>query len=90
MKQHIAIYCRVSTSKQRTKNQEPDLKQWIAAFADGVPVKWYRDGGVSAKSMDRPGWKSLEQAMQAGYVTKIVIHTGSSRAESASIVQAVR
>ena len=40
--QHIAIYERVSTPKQDTRSQTPDLKQWVSAYAD-IPVKWYRD-----------------------------------------------
>ena len=41
MEQHIAVYLRVSSKKQDTKSQEPDLKQWAAAFANGTPIKWY-------------------------------------------------
>ena len=38
--QHIAIYVRVSSRKQDTKSQEPDLKRWVSAYSDGAPVKW--------------------------------------------------
>ena len=56
--QTIAIYVRVSTHKQDTKSQEPDLQQWATAFARGSPVVWYRDK-ATGKTMDRPGWKRL-------------------------------
>ena len=52
--QHIAVYIRVSTRKQDTRSQEPDLKRWAEAYADGAPVKWYRDK-ASGRTMDRPG-----------------------------------
>ena len=72
MQKHVAIYARVSTKKQDTRSQEADLKQWIEAFADGMPVKWYRDK-FTGKTMDRPGWNRLENATKAGKVAKIVI-----------------
>jgi len=69
--QHIAIYVRVSSRKQDTKSQEPDLKRWGSAYANGTPVKWYRDK-ATGKTMDRPGWKRLEDALATGAVEKVV------------------
>jgi DNA invertase Pin-like site-specific DNA recombinase len=43
MQRHIAIYLRVSTKRQDTRSQEPDLQRWIEAFAGDAEVKWYRD-----------------------------------------------
>lgn len=71
MSRFIAIYVRVSSRKQDTRSQEPDLKRWAEAFAD-LPVKWYRDK-ATGKTMDRPGWKRLEADMLAGTVSKIVV-----------------
>ncbi len=70
--QHIAIYIRVSTRKQDTRSQEPDLKRWGEAYADGTPVKWYRDK-ATGKTMDRPGWNRLEAAIDAGRVRTVVV-----------------
>lgn len=70
--QHIAIYVRVSTRRQDTRSQEPDLDRWADAFADGVPVKWYRDK-ATGKTMDRPGWKRLEADIDAGKVSAVVV-----------------
>ena len=67
---HIAIYVRVSTRSQDHKSQEPDLERW-AKSADG-PIKWYRDTG-SGKTMNRPGWNKLEDAMRVGKVLAIVV-----------------
>jgi DNA invertase Pin-like site-specific DNA recombinase len=69
--QHVAIYVRVSTRKQDTKSQEPDVKRWIEAYADG-PVKWYRDK-ASGKTMDRPGWNRLERDIDSGKVSAVVV-----------------
>ena len=69
---HIAIYVRVSTRRQDTRSQEPDLKQWDAAFSNGVPIVWYRDK-ATGRTMDRPGWKRLEAAIDAGHVVKVVV-----------------
>lgn len=71
MPRFIAIYVRVSSRKQDTRSQEPDLKRWIEAFADR-PVRWYRDK-ATGKTMERPGWKQLESDMLAGKIAKIVV-----------------
>src|SRR5262245_56714220 len=71
MTRAIAIYLRVSSRKQDTRSQEPDLQRWAEAFAD-LPVKWYRDQ-MTGRTMDRPGWKRLEEDMHAGEIAKIVV-----------------
>ena len=73
---HIAIYIRVSSRKQDTRSQEPDLNRWVEAFAD-APVKWYKDK-KTGKTMDRPGWKRLEADIIAGKVSKIVVWRSAS------------
>lgn len=70
--QQIAIYARVSTRKQDTKSQEPDLKQWATAFAGESPVQWYKDT-MTGKTMDRPGWKKLEADIDTGKVSTVVV-----------------
>jgi DNA invertase Pin-like site-specific DNA recombinase len=64
-----AIYVRVSSRKQDQASQIPDLERF-AANVEG-PVKWYRDK-ATGKTMDRPGWKALEQDFRSGKVTRIV------------------
>lgn len=70
MQKQIAIYVRVSSKAQDTKSQEPDLQRW--ASAQDEPLKWYRDT-FTGKSMDRPDWKKLEQAIHEGRVSKVVV-----------------
>ena len=62
---HIAVYIRVSTAALDQRSQLPDLKRWVEAYADGQPVQWYQDK-ASGKTMDRPGWRKLTEAMRAG------------------------
>jgi DNA invertase Pin-like site-specific DNA recombinase len=71
MQRHIAIYMRVSSRRQDTRSQEPDLRRWADAYAD-APVKWYHEK-FTGKTMDRPGWRRLEADMIAGMVSKIVV-----------------
>ena len=66
----IAIYIRVSSKKQDTRSQEPDLKKW--ADAQDGPVKCYRDK-ATGKNMDRPGWKRLEADLRSGKVSRVVV-----------------
>lgn len=68
----IAVYLRVSSKRQDTRSQEPDLERWVNAFADGAEVVWYRDK-FTGKSMERPGWKRLERAIDAGDVAQVVV-----------------
>ena len=69
--QHVAIYVRVSSRKQDTRSQTPDLKRWQDAYAEGE-VKWYRDK-ATGKTMDRPGWQRLEKAIDAGNISAVVV-----------------
>lgn len=56
MSQFIAVYVRVSTNRQDTRSQEPDLQRWISAFASDHEVKWFRDT-ASGTTMERPSWR---------------------------------
>jgi DNA invertase Pin-like site-specific DNA recombinase len=70
--QHVAIYVRVSTRRQDTKSQEPDLKRWVDAFVNGTPATWYCDK-ATGKSMDRPAWQRLEADVEAGKISTVVV-----------------
>lgn len=69
---HIAIYARVSTSGQDLAAQEPDLRAWAEAHADGHEVVWYRDQTTGA-TFERPGIEALEGAVRSGLVETIVV-----------------
>lgn len=67
---HIAVYMRVSTGRQDTRSQWPELQQWAAA--QNRRVVWYEDE-YSGRSMDRPGWNRLQEAIRAGQVATVVV-----------------
>jgi len=69
---HIAIYIRVSSRKQDTRSQEPDLRRWAEAHAADMPVRWYQDK-FTGRTMDRPGWQRLKAAIDQGSVAKLVV-----------------
>lgn len=71
MAKFAAVYVRVSTKKQDTRSQEPDLKRWASAHDEGA-VRWFVDK-ASGKSMNRPGWNELEEALRLGKVSKVVV-----------------
>ena len=65
-----AIYLRVSSRKQDTASQEPDLRRWVAAQGiDGV--RWYRDT-FTGKTLDRPGFNRLLADVRAGKIDSVV------------------
>lgn len=70
--QHVAIYLRVSSRSQDLRSQEPDLKGWVSHSANELPVKLYRDT-QTGRTMDRPGWKKLEAAIDSGKVATLVV-----------------
>lgn len=70
MGKHIAIYKRVSGKQQDTASQGPDLERWEQIQDE--PVKWYEDK-QSGKSMDRPGWIKIEDAIRSGKVSTVVV-----------------
>lgn len=43
IEKHIAVYVRVSKHTQFLENQEPDLEQWLNAYAQDKPVVWYKE-----------------------------------------------
>lgn len=65
----IAVYVRVSSRRQDHRSQLPDLERWAAAQSQ--PVKWFKDT-FTGKSMDRPGWAKLQDAIGRGEVATVV------------------
>jgi hypothetical protein len=65
-----AIYLRVSSKQQDHKSQMPDLERWAECHVGSVI--WFTDK-ASGKTMDRPGWNKLADAIQSGKVTTVVV-----------------
>ncbi len=67
---YVAMYARVSSGRQDTRSQLPDLEKWAAAQDD--TVKRFQDKATGTK-MDRPGWNKLEKDIRLGRVKSIVV-----------------
>ncbi|MFI5387074.1 MAG: recombinase family protein [Fimbriimonadales bacterium] len=66
-----AVYIRVSSKRQDTASQEPDVRRYLAANdLEGATV--YRDK-FTGKTMNRPGWQKLEAAIRAGEVKTVIV-----------------
>ena len=71
MGKHVAVYCRVSTRRQDTRSQVPDLERWVSSHPE--PVQWYQDK-VTGTTMDRPGWNQLQDELVRGQISRIVVY----------------
>jgi DNA invertase Pin-like site-specific DNA recombinase len=69
MSKHVAVYVRVSSKAQDHRSQLPDLERWVKDQDE--PVKWYEDKWTG-KTMNRPGWNQVEEAMRGGRISKVV------------------
>lgn len=68
---HEAIYLRVSSNQQTHASQLPELTAWADRRREaGHDVEFYTDS-FTGKTMKRPGWELLMEAMRAGRVTTI-------------------
>ena len=66
-----AVYIRVSSKRQDTACQEPDVRRYLAANGlEGALV--YRDK-FTGRTMERPGWKKLHAAIRDGGVKTIIV-----------------
>jgi DNA invertase Pin-like site-specific DNA recombinase len=91
----VAIYLRVSTSKQETSNQRRELEA-VAARSGWQIVKVYEDAGISgAKGRDkRPGLDAMLKAVNAKEFDMVaswsVDRLGRSLTDLLSILQCLR
>lgn len=65
-----ALYIRVSSDQQTTLSQEEELNRWLKA--NGEDVARYSDK-FTGKTMRRPGWDKLMEAVRRGEVNRIVV-----------------
>ena len=68
MQKHIAVYCRVSTTRQDTKSQLPELQSW--ADGQNEPARFYEDR-FTGRTMERPGWNQLIVDVRSGHVSRV-------------------
>src|ERR1035441_8764792 len=68
---NTAVYIRVSSKRQDTASQEPDVKRYLAANGlEGATV--YRDK-FTGRTMERPGFSKLLAAIRAGEVKNVIV-----------------
>src|SRR4051812_40095580 len=69
----IGIYERVSSLKQDTASQHADLDSYARQQEQqGNVVVWYSDK-ATGKTMNRPGFKRLEDDLRCGKVQRVVV-----------------
>jgi DNA invertase Pin-like site-specific DNA recombinase len=67
----VAVYIRVSSKRQDTASQEPDVRRYLAAHGlENAPV--YRDK-FTGRTMERPGFQKLLAAIRAGEIRTVVV-----------------
>ena len=64
------IYLRVSSNRQDTRSQEPDLQTWAKAQVEAVA--WYKDK-FTGTVMQRPALDRLLADVRSGKVRKVVV-----------------
>ncbi|MEP3480576.1 MAG: recombinase family protein [Fuerstiella sp.] len=69
---HVAVYSRVSSKRQDTASQKPDLDRWVAHYANKSAVVNYEDK-FTGRTMSRPAWERLMVSVRAGAVEQIVV-----------------
>jgi DNA invertase Pin-like site-specific DNA recombinase len=66
-----AVYIRVSSKRQDTASQEPDVRRYLAANGlDCATV--YRDK-FTGRTMERPGFQKLLAAIRAGEIKNVIV-----------------
>lgn len=55
----IRVYLRCSSDSQDLDSQRHACQQWLRLHAEGQPVKWYEDEGVSGDAKVRPAYAKL-------------------------------
>lgn len=70
MKSAAAVYIRISSAKQDHASQVPDIARYVAA--NGLEATTYRDT-ASGKTMSRPGFEKLMEAVRAGRISTVIV-----------------
>jgi DNA invertase Pin-like site-specific DNA recombinase len=69
----IACYCRVSSARQKTDSQKPEIKHWLDGNRiDPSTVGWFEDK-ETGKTLKRPVFDRLQKAIVTGTVTTLVV-----------------
>jgi DNA invertase Pin-like site-specific DNA recombinase len=69
----VAVYCRVSTRRQKNDSQHADIWHWLEGNGiDADSVRWFEDK-ESGKTLERPAFAELQSAIFSGEVKTVVV-----------------
>ena len=69
----IACYCRVSSARQKTDSQEPEIRRWLEGNGSNPSsVKWFEDK-ETGRTLKRPAFDRLQKAIFAGGIKTVVV-----------------
>ncbi|KKK60573.1 hypothetical protein LCGC14_3023020, partial [marine sediment metagenome] len=69
----IAVYCRVSTVRQKTDSQVAEITKWLTANGyDEDQIQWFSDK-ETGKTLHRTQFNKLQKAIFAGEVRTVVV-----------------
>lgn len=68
----LAVYKRVSTDRQETLSQAHAIADWLYRNKPDIPVREFVDK-FSGKSMDRPAFIEMQNAIRSGEVSGVVV-----------------
>jgi DNA invertase Pin-like site-specific DNA recombinase len=69
----IACYCRVSSARQKTDSQKPEIRRWLQGNGvDPSTVEWFEDK-ESGRTLKRSAFDRLQRGVFAGAVKTVVV-----------------
>jgi DNA invertase Pin-like site-specific DNA recombinase len=69
----IACYCRVSSPRQKTDSQKPEIRRWLQGNGiDPSTAEWFEDK-ETGRTLKRPEFDRLQEAVFAGEVRTVVV-----------------
>jgi hypothetical protein len=69
----IACYCRVSSARQKTDSQKPEIRRWLQGNGvDPSTVEWFEDK-ESGGTLKRSAFDRLQKGVFAGAVKTVVV-----------------
>jgi DNA invertase Pin-like site-specific DNA recombinase len=69
----IACYCRVSSARQKTDSQKPEIRRWFQGNGiDLSSVEWFEDK-ETGRTLKRPAFDRLQKAIFAGGIRTVVV-----------------